>query len=237
MDLEGPSLKIVVTSCFAYRDAWEPFAQCFSRMWPDRPDFMKPVLAVDENRGLSWSGGPIVSAGRGASFSETVRLALEDEEEEAVTLLLQEDFFLGSPVDTRYVVAALDRMIGEPEIGCFRLMPCPGPDEPIGGDPESGEIAIGAPYRVSCQAALWRVRLLGKILARTTSASSFELEGTKISRSYRERFLSVPRERNPLPLAYPVTGILRGKWNPDALELFRRLEIPVDRSLREVHGT
>jgi hypothetical protein len=114
-------------------------------------------------------------------------------------------------------------------------MPCPGPDFPIEDDPETGEIAPGAPYRVSCQAAIWKVVLLRKILDRTMGASSFELQGTRVARSYPERFLSVKRERQPWPFPYLVSGITRGLWNPDALELFRRLEIPVDLSLRAVH--
>ena len=149
-----------------------------------------------------------------------------------IVLFMQEDFFICGPVDEAYIIKAIRQMQQHSDISCFRLMPCPGPDKDI--DADHGQIAQDAPYRVSCQAALWRREDLMGICQRTTSPGSFEIEGTRLASDLRTVFLSVRRDRNPWPLPYLVSAVSRGLWNPDAITLCNKLKIPIDTENRPV---
>jgi len=225
---------VLVVSCWKYRDAWPATAESLRRYWPDCPwrrilvtdctDPHAPVLAPFRDR---------FTLGADLGWCANLQAAIHSGVYEPPYLLLQEDFFLTREVDTDVLAEAAKLVEHDPTIGCFRLTPCPGPlDETergrvgcVGGGVPYGEVHLGEPYRVSCQAAFWSTRFILRALAVGTSrggaAEQFELGGPETCRLEPCRVLSVLRSASRLPIEYLCTAVVRGRWSRDAVRLIR----------------
>ncbi len=228
-------MEIIVASCLKYADAWGPFMGLFRKFWPDcryrisiSTDFGPPTFEGYEYK--------VLQMGADLGWSNNLYHNLNRIEADEV-LLMQEDHFLNDKVDSDIVARALDILHEHGDVKCVRLMPCPGPDGPDWYyDDAFGEISIDAPYRVSCQAAIWQKDALQRILRTTHDAASFEIDGT-IFRP-EGKYLSVKRQF-PFPMSYYVTAISRGLWEPDAVAHCIKNSVPIDtskRGLRVVQG-
>jgi hypothetical protein len=222
------NMEIVVASCRAYSDAWEPFQALFRKFWKDCPYHVTLVTDFADER---WRGR-FLQAGTDLGWSRNLIHGLSLVQSEHV-LLMMEDFFLNDKVDNQIIWQALKTFQTDGKVQCIRLMPCPGPD---GEDYNEyfGRITIGAPYRVSCQTAIWRKSSLERLLRLTNDAWSFEIDGTNMRTE--GDFLSVYRKQ-PFPFSYYNSAINRGKWNPGALEFCRNNGVSVDTSRRPVEGS
>jgi hypothetical protein len=224
-------MRIAVITCWAYRDAWKGFFALLDKFWPDHQtvylltDNYEPaecrwlpfyVRLISEPSQEDYSWGPRV-----ANFCDR----FPDEP----ILLLQEDFFLSSPLDLENVNAAL-RLI-QSGAGCVRLYPVPGPDEDC-IEPSFGIVRRGSLYRISSQAAIWNPAYLSKIARCYPHPGDFENMGTPLSCEFPEEVFSVKREARPWPIQY-ICAILRGRWDPNAKKLCESLNIEVDWSTRE----
>ena len=222
------STSLLVVSCDAYRDLWEPFFTLLFRYWPDcpfpiylgsnhatYPDRRVAQLAIGEDR--DWSSNLIKMLGSISSPG---------------VLLLQEDFLIDRPVQTKKVTQLIE-YANSKSAACLRLMPIPGPDEPCSGQPELGVIRKGAAYRVSLQAAWWRKESLVAIARAGESPWQFENSGSRRSDALPAPFLSL-REGIGFPLDYYTTAVFRGYWEPGAVALCRRENIPVDLRRRSI---
>ncbi len=224
----GPVTAVLVVSCDSYRDLWGPFFTLFFRYWDDCPN---PVFlgsnfaAYPDKRVISLA----IGEDRDWSSNLIRMLALIPADE---ILLLQEDFLLDRPVHTasitRYIEYARTR-----KAACLRLMPIPGPESSCADQADLGEIRKGAEYRVSLQAAWWRKETLAAVARPGESPWQFERLGSRRSDTIDGPFLSV-REGVDLPLDYFTTAVVRGYWEPAALELCRRENVPVDLHARSV---
>jgi len=220
-------MEVVIASCHKYADAWGPFRGLMQKFWPDRP--YNAVLVTDQT-GPEWKG-EFRQTGADLGWSANLRHGLDLLDSEFV-LLMQEDFFFSDTVDTPLVRRALKVIQGDSDINCIRLMPCPGPDGEDYNE-DFGRITIGAPYRVSYQAAIWRKSALDRILHYTRGPASFEIEGT-IMRPEGE-YLSVHRKL-PFPFSYLVSAITRGEWERDAIIHCMKNLVPIDPSKRPVRS-
>lgn len=207
-------MRIVVVSCDRYSDLWEPWWKLFKKFWPDCP---WPVTLVTDyaekvNRFRRYKFSDVRTMRPGPASADEwgsiLREALSEMTDEKI-LLVQEDFLLSGRVDNEVVRCAIERN----DANCIRLMPCPGPD--FAYSRFFGRIADDAPYRVSCQAAVWdRLHLIG-LLKDVTSPADFELKPGRDTGGY---YLSVYRE-NYWPFPYINSAISRGEWDPNALKL------------------
>lgn len=234
-------MKLVVNTCWKYRDAWQPFMGLLKVHWPDCP---YPLGIMTDKADTKWLGPGIIDLrqqvyqtgyDRGWCYNLLEGLASEPPSE--IILLMQEDFFLTAKVDTAQIEQYCHYMWAHSEVHCIRLYPCPGAFENYDEWPKIGTHPPGVPYRVSCQAALWRISTLRMILGACRTPVEFEMEGSRhADRWFNKGFYSVWREKEPWPLEYLCSGISRGRWNPDALKLFEKHNLNVDLSLRPVEG-
>lgn len=227
-------MKIVVASCWAYRDAWKPFFALLDKFWPMH---RQPVLITDVyEQGFLEDGRDIYDvsvfrAGENRTWCQAVSAYAAGANEPF--LLFQEDFLLTERVERARLYLGLDILKANENIGCVRLYPCPGADVPAGPHPYYGFVSQEADYRISCQAALWRPDYLRRIAEHAMgSASSFEIAGTLYSRSLKDHVLAFNRDCEPWPLQYICSGISRGLWNPDSKKLCDLHGIDNDWSMR-----
>ena len=204
----------------------------FRKYWPT---CSYEVSLVTDECNEKWEGDIIINCKKDNGWIQNLYEGLMRFRMTDKILLMQEDFFLSDPVNDS-VVNRAEKMMNENEaIACTRLMPCPGPDYMV--DDMFGIINEDAPYRVSCQAALWRVDSLQKLLLDlmekhgSNHPGEFEIIGTKMKPA--GVYMSVKREQ-PFPLPYLVSAISRGKWNPDAIKLCKKNNIPINTTRRPV---
>ena len=129
------------------------------------------------------------SGKKNGDWSSNLKYALESIETKYVCLML-EDFFLRSPVEhSRFLHclrfaecnnADMVRLIKKPTIYATKGI----------RDMFISELSINAPYRVSCQASLWKREALLAILEPGETAWEFEIKGSKRSRHLSLRFYS-----------------------------------------------
>lgn len=218
-------MTIVVASCWKYRDAHMPFAKLLKKFWPSCK--YPTVLLTDKSEDATMRAYTAIYLAEG-SWCEMVA--------DAATgiggpiLLMQEDFFLNGAVNELLVEQGLQQL-DEREAAMVRLYPCPGGDIPY-GDKWYAEIPKGAPYRVSCQATIWRPDVLHKIAFTCDTPADFEIRGSKVSNEFDEPFLAFRRDVQPWPISYLCSSISRGCWEPAAKELCDLHGIEVDWTMR-----
>src|SRR5262245_52367763 len=231
-------MKIIVTSCWNYRDAWAPFLSLLKKFWPNHPpvtiltDVIEAVQ-MQEFEAVQLEAFDIWRGGTGTTYCGLLADFIEDElQRNEPIVLFQEDFFLSAPVQMHLILHALHQL-RETRAGCVRLYPCPG-GEVHYGDPYFSIVPKDAPYRISCQAAIWRPTYLAHVAKQMSrgTAGNFELEGTLFSAALPETVLAFKREVEPWTLEYICSAISRGKWNPDAKRLCDLHGITVDWSMR-----
>ena len=228
-------VAILISSCDAFQDLWQPFFTLFWRYWPDCPYRLFLIT-----NGLRFDDPNVTSiqVGTDRHWASNCRVALTRIPHPFV-LYLQEDYLLRNSVDTsrvRKLVSCFQRM----KAGCMRLYPCPGPDLQVPGNDEVGLVRKGAPYRVSLQAAVWRKEVLEGLLMDGETGWEMELEGSRRSDSLEIPFLSVMMDSstgentNP-PIPYFSQSVVKGKWTRQAVRLCVMEGIPVNLRRRAVY--
>jgi hypothetical protein len=225
-------LGILVPSCYAYRDAWNPFVECLNKFWPQRKyhTILATDFCYDEK---NWKGDFIVQQNFDYSWCENLKRAVKYLRQYKLFLMLQEDFFLTATPDESFIQEVVKLMLADSSIGCFRLYPCPGADIEI-GQARYGLVSKKAPYQVSCQAAIWNPVYLTRLLELGPGPRDFEILGSRYARTSSTVTLAVKRDAKPWPFEYYCTAIVSGAWEKNALDHCKKLGIQVDTSLRPI---
>lgn len=220
--------SVIIPSCDAYSDCWEPFFKLLFRYWPDCPF---PIHLISTQATYDDPRVNNIPLGADHGWASNLKRVIQDLGCRSI-VYLQEDYFLQQSVDTQRLRSVIQhaRQIGA---GYIRLSGAPDPDLPHDNPFGLGEISRQARYRSSLQAAWWNTDTLLKLLVEGESGWDMELAGTERSYALPELFLAVPT-RLPLLDYYFQTGVLKGKWMPGALRLCRREGIRVDTSRRPV---
>lgn len=219
------NVAILVTSCDAYQDLWDPFFTLFFRYWPDCP---YPIYLGTIHRMYDDHRVKTIAVGVDTDWSYRFRCMLEQIPYPYV-IVLMEDYLLTQYVDTVKIDKLITHIVNE-RAGCLRLYPCPGPDLPCLDNPEVGEISKGADYRLSLQAAVWDKQTLLELLRDGESAWKLEINGTKRTNDLSVPFLCVTGDS---PISY-LGGVVKGKWARGAVELCEKEGIKVDLNARSV---
>lgn len=219
------SVRILVASCWKYRECWRPFFTLFERFWPDCPYPVTFVTDRFEAARVPFNKAEVYVMPRD-SWCGVLRDTLPRFEEKCI-LLLQEDFLLSNPVNQNLVTLAVEEFERR-QPGCLRLYPCPGGTGEI-GHPQIARVPNGERYRISCQAALWRKDFLQQLVAPPNEAASdFEIGGSVQADAWTDEVLAWKREAEPWPLEYICTGIVNGEWSPGAKWICERERIEVN---------
>lgn len=220
-------MRVVVTTCWKYRDTWEPFEALYAKHWPTAPH---TTLLTDVFDGRSTSFDAVVAAGGGSWCKLMADYASKVTEP---ILLLLDDFFLTATPNDRMLQHAL-RILSRDNAGAVRIYPCPGANEES-GDSYYGMVSRHTQYRNSLQATIYRPQYLRAIAERFDTPQEFELQGSSYASAYlKEDVWAFKRDMKPWPIHYECTAIVAGKWQRSALDLCKREGISVDLTLRDV---
>jgi hypothetical protein len=233
----GVPFAVLVSSCDAYEDCWEPFFTLLTTYW--RP--FEPVVYLNtETKAFSFAGLDIrcprveATADRGLAWSDRLMRCLDCIPEEIV-LYMQEDYFVKEDVDVEMInelveVMQTDRLSHISLVQSRR--------RGIASNYEFlDRIQQRDDYRICAQAGLWRVPVLKSYLRRHESVWELEWYGSRRARRRPDSFFFVNQHyeqvhgRRVIP--YRATGIVHGRWaRPVVEDLFARHGIEVDFSRR-----
>ena len=170
---------ILVCSCDKYADLLEPFAVLWRKYWPDCP--FETVLVTETKPDQELCFSRVVACGKGGNWCSRLVEALETVETPYI-LMLCDDYFLASPVDTEDVLRRLGQA-KDYDAANLRLIPNPVPGVRNSIPAEGGlfEYRKNTAYCIATQAGIWnREFLLG--LARGKS-SIWEFERSNSPRA------------------------------------------------------
>ncbi|HJX26178.1 MAG TPA: hypothetical protein VJ252_08480 [Chthoniobacterales bacterium] len=219
------SVAVVVSSCDAFFDAWQPFAAFLRKFWADCP--FEIFLIVNHLRVRS-DLLKSIAVGEDQGWSSNMQTALKQIAHPYV-LYLQEDYFFVSPVQGAQLAEDFSLVMdADADSLCFRARS--EPDEGFRSiNDRFGEVPLRSDGRTRCQVTLWKRSALESILRDGETAWNFEARGS--ARTQQMRILSYAhRENTPIP--YLMSAISRGLWMPDAIKLCREHQVNIDWNFR-----
>lgn len=228
-------MRIVVVSCWKYRDCWKPWFQLLEKFWPQCPHEVYLVTDVPEDRSFDYGAFNQNQVMYVSKETQWTRILGEfsGRYHDQPLLIFQEDFWINATVNELLIEKGLQQL-QERKAAMVRIYPCPGGDIPY-GDKWYAEIPKGTRYRVSCMASIWNPRILAEIASKCGETPfDFEITGSKLSNDFDEPFLAFRRDVQPWPINFYASAISRGKWEPAALAFCNANGIEVDLSMREV---
>lgn len=226
--------SILVNSSDGYEDCWGPFFHLLKKYWPkcDAQIYLNTERKCWKSNDLE---GLICTQiermqGRRLTWSECLLEGLKTIETPLV-LYFQEDYFIHQTVDKERISLASDYMLKHPEVGHIALTKhCSyGPYEPH-SESWLQTIRQKARYRISTQAALWRVDTLRSYLLPEENGWMFEILGTWRAHKRPDFFLCAKWDEGaggPV-IDYLHTGIIKGKWLSEIEPVFEKNHITVD---------
>lgn len=230
------NLSILVMSCDAFEDVWQPFFILFDKYWKDCP---YPKYFCTDIKPVNQLGFTPITVGQNLAWSYRLKKALEQIDTQYV-LFLQDDFFLMKPADTARINKYLE-IIKKEHAGLLRIFPTPPPTTSFKNYEDIGLVEKNTPYRVSCQAAIWDKEVLLELINDTENIWAFEIEGSKRANEIAKPFLSVYEDEMGVPLeagnyayTYFCTAVLKGKWMRGAVRLCRTEGISLDFTKRPI---
>lgn len=216
------SLPVLVVSCDGYADLWRPFFDLFWRHWPECAG---PVYLGTNFARYTDPRVRTIAIGEDVTWAGSVRRMLDRIPGEYVIVML-EDFLLMQGVDDQRIRWLADVALAE-RLGCLRLYSILPPERVVAGMPELGWFAPGDRYRVTAQAAIWRIETLRQLLVPGFTAWDFELVGSQMSDYIPDRIWGVMA-----PAIVYDHAIEKGKWRPQGLAICRDAGITPNLSQR-----
>ena len=220
-DMKNSDCTVIVCSCDKYADLLSPFMQLWRRFWPDCP--FETVLVTETDPRVP-GFDRVVACGRGGSWCDNLCRALREMDAPHV-LMLMDDYFLESPVDTGLFMRRLvdARRF---DAASVRLNPNPSGRAPW---PESDlmEMPKNVAYCVSCQASIWNREFLLGLAQRNKSAWEFERRGSFMVGDERRPLLVTPAKEFPF-----VDAVHKGHWEPWGVSLCREQGVDISGSAR-----
>ena len=208
-------IALVIPSCDAYADAWNPLIQGLQHFWSDKGF---PTYLITNYLRPTFHDVKVIAVGQDVSWSDNLIVALKNISEPYILLNI-DDLILYHPINHSEVMKIISPFIIE-KGDYLRLNPTP----PGQGGKVTSKIPTGAPYRTSTQFSLWRKDVLQTLLRSGETAWDFEIKGSVRSDNFSLWYAS------KVYLIRHVNLIIKGKVDPSAANTLRNVGIAVNNS-------
>lgn len=226
--------SVLVCSCDSYEDIWNPFFSLLKLNWKN---LGYPVVLNTESESFSIEGLDIITyslyeKNKQVTWSKRLIDTLNRIDSEYVIILL-DDYLLESPVNEDVLNKCIRYMDEDTEIASFNFKSQPGPNIDNVDFPGFSLRGKKAPYRTSCQSAIWRRKLLLEYLRPHESAWQFEIWGSVRSRRLPWKlYCSNSGETQVFDYCHGRI-IIRGKYyRPDVRRIEKKLNIKLQTEKR-----
>lgn len=237
---------VIVCSCDAYEDIWDPFFLLMDKYWKDIP--YKVYLNTEtinynkkfENFSVESLTLPSEYKKEKTTWSQRMLSVLERIEEEYVFILI-EDFFLRERVQTELFEKLINQMDSDPLMSQIQFfgtrLNCDNYRQNVISDKIEIEEIVSGKAKVVFVPTLWRKETLVKWMRPHESIWAFEACGSK--RAYRWKYPEkVYRISSPAIFNYlwekECYCVVNGKWmmHPLLTSLFKENDIEIDYNKR-----
>ena len=225
---------VVVSSCDAYEDTWYPFFKILENQWPDCP---YPIVLNTESKHFSYKDMDIKTfnfykPGKKVPWGKRLIKTLKNIDSEYILFML-DDFYLLNAVDQKRIDECIKWMEEDKNIAVFSFWRTRQPNIKDGKYPHFERRPQNGSYRLNCQAAVWRREKLISYIRPHENPWQWEILGSKRSERYPEKVYSAI-EGEPYIMEYSILeyGLIRGKWTPGIVDLFKKYDIECDFSKR-----
>lgn len=208
--MERQNLAVVISSCDYYCDCWKPMAYSVNKHWGDCPF---PIYLITNFKKPNLPGISIINVGEDKAWGNNLHRVLEQVPVQYI-LLLQEDYFLTSKVDTSAIEKHVEYCIKE-DIDYLRL-DIPFRDNLTTSNPRYCLDPISKEYALCLQTAIWRRSTLLDLTKKDWTGWEYE---RNIHRYIRQNHISIksrvlnsryyPQESLPIT---DGTAIRKGLW-------------------------
>lgn len=212
-------VAIVVSSCDAFQDCWEPFIFSCEKYGCDCP---YNIFIVSNNASISTATGNIqfLKVGADQKWASNLRIALQKISTEYI-IYLQEDYFFNKMINWSEVQTHIDYCI-ENQIDYLRLtLPyIPGEIK----DKHYTQNKLDQAYSVCLQAAIWRKSILENLCVEGWSGWDFERHVSALIREQVPdfKFLGLSRgAKGQIPYVRG-TAVRKGKWTNPGWRFLRK---------------
>lgn len=210
------AIAILVVSCDAYRDLWEPFFRCFFKYWPDCP---YPVYLGANSAICPDTRVRALTIGPDVDYSSNLIAMLQRIDEQWVIFWI-EDRVLAAPVNTARV-ANVVAMAQEQKTGFVKLIASHPYALMADKYQEFGPIPKGTPYRVCMTIGLWHRPTLLKLLCPGETAWQIERQGSQRSNLLDEAFCALSYRLRRDPPFHDMHLIIKGQLLRDAVSFLQ----------------
>lgn len=227
-------LAVLVNTSDGFDDCWDPFFQLFLKYGGDLN--LAPIYLNTERKTFTFKHLDLHSTKvwhtdqSRPTWSECLSRAL-DTIAEPYVLYLQEDYFIDKPVNIDWINRALHTLSQESNTGVIYLNSY-GPQFQQHTRRPDGFVEIKPPvsYLLSTQAAIWRKEVLSDLICSWENGWMFEKFGSLRAQKLHSKFLSVnPEMMQTAPVIdYIYTGVMKGQWKRECVELFAHEGIEID---------
>ena len=216
-------LTVLVASCDRYADLLAKFSVLWRKYWPDCPyeTVLVTETAPSGRDGLCFNR--VIACGGGGNWCGRLVHALEQLSSPYV-LLLCDDYFLESPVDTGLFQKRLEQAQSF-DAANLRLIPNPRPSHPY----ENGlwEYRKQTAYCIATQAGIWNREFLLDLAKGKASIWEFERYGSFDVGDEPRPLLVTPTKEFPF-----VDAVHKGYWEPFGVYVCERNGIAIDFTVR-----
>ena len=214
--MKNGDCTVLVCSCDKYTDVLGPFSALWRKFWPDCPFETVLVTETAEPAGFD----RVIRAGKGRPWCENLSIALKEIDTPYV-LMLMDDYYLESPVDTALILRRLDEA-KKFDAASLRLNP-----KPLGRisrhDTDLLEMPKDVAYCVTCQTSIWNREFLLGLAERNKSAWEFERYGSFMVGGEKRPLLVTPTKEFPF-----VDAVHKGYWEKFGLAVCRENGVDLD---------
>jgi hypothetical protein len=220
--------SLLITSCDSFEDTWYPFFKLYQKNWDDK---FLPIYLITENKQYNYPNINIVSTCVGSNpimtWSQTVIESIKKVKTDFILLHL-DDCFIKDTVDIAIIDKVATRLQEDASIGAIYLT-LSGPKNCKSNmdDGIFSTVNQFSQYKVSTMSCLWRKDVLLSLLKERENAWMFELYGTKRAQLKKYRFFKINNIESE-PIRYVNTGITKGKWNKEVVDIFNQNDIDMD---------
>lgn len=195
---------VLVGSCDKYADLLVPFIRLFRKYWPDCPFEVVLVTESDPNvEGFDRT----INCGGGMNWASRMEKALGEVSTSKV-MLLCDDYYLASTVDTSNILARLSQMRALNAVN-MRLIPNPVPKSNNSKPVDYGlfEYRKNTAYCIATQAGFWDREFLKGLLKGKSSIWEFERYGSFQIGGEPRPLLVTPTKEFPF-----LDAVHKGHW-------------------------
>lgn len=229
--------SIFVNTCDSFEDCWDPFFILFKKFWSD---YDGTIYLNTEYKDYSFKGLNIVPLKvcerhnvpetTRATWSQCLKWAWEAIDTPLV-LYMQEDYFLKRPVMNEEVNRHADYMMQHDNVHRVFLLSSDSEGRPSAKHPYYVADRTKQ-YYVHTQASLWRREGFITLIDESESGWGFEDFATRRARFMPYNYYNVTNRMESPIMEYVLTGIVKGRWYPECVDLFKSNDINIDFSKR-----